>query len=197
MRKLWLIGILTALMPLACKTGRSGADMTDELARLKKEVLDLETEYDRTAEERQDLEVELERTRTVYEEARLALARRDELRAELEAQGYAPTDAEAYAAVAGVAGGQTRREVAVAASGGESGGGSRPEVESPPRPSGRYTGPHTIHIVKKGECLYKIAGYDQYYGDPGRWPVIYEANAYQIKDPHWIFVGQRLQVPTR
>jgi nucleoid-associated protein YgaU len=61
---------------------------------------------------------------------------------------------------------------------------------------GRYAGPHRIHVVVRGEYLYKIAGYAKYFGDPERWSVIYEVNAYQIKDPHWIFIGQRLQVPT-
>jgi nucleoid-associated protein YgaU len=50
--------------------------------------------------------------------------------------------------------------------------------------------------VTPGECLFAIASYDRYYGDGDRWSVIYEANAYQIKDPHWIFAGQQLQIPT-
>ena len=191
-----LLGLVAALVPLSCKTGRSSIDMTSELYRLEKEAADLEREYELMVEERRGLEVELERTRTVYEEARIALARRDELRLQLEALGYSPTDAGAYATVAAAGGdGQVRREVpAVESRGGSGAGGIRePEPAGPAR--GRYTGPHTIHVVAKGEYLFRIAGYERYYGDGNRWPVIFEANAYQIKDPHWIFAGQRLQIP--
>ena len=112
MRKLLLLGLVAALVPLSCKTGRSSIDMTSELYRLEKEAADLEREYELMVEERRGLEVELERTRTVYEEARIALARRDELRLQLEALGYSPTDAGAYATVAAAGGdGQVRREV--------------------------------------------------------------------------------------
>lgn len=193
MRQLLLLGILaTALVLLACNTGRSGADMTDELASLEKEVEDLEQEYSRTLEEREELENELENTRELYEETRSALARRDQLRSELEAMGYSPTEAEV---VAGVVARGEEPDTTVA-----------PSKETPPaKPAreaawrgrgGRYTGPHRIHVVVRGEYLYEIAGYGKYFGNRERWPLIYEVNAYQIKDPHWIFIGQRLQVPT-
>ncbi len=193
MRGCVVIGILAvALAALACKTGRSTADTAGEVARLEKEQVDLETEYDRTVEERERLEKELENTRKLYEEMRSALARRDQLRSELEAMGYSRTEAEVVAG--GVAGGEGP-DTTVA-----------PSKETPPaKPAreaawrgggGRYAGPHRIHVVVRGEYLYKIAGYAKYFGDPERWSVIYEVNAYQIKDPYWIFIGQRLQVPT-
>lgn len=52
-----------------------------------------------------------------------------------------------------------------------------------------------LHIVSKGECLSKIAGYDRYYNDGSFWPYIYINNANDIKDPHWIFEGLQLLIP--
>jgi nucleoid-associated protein YgaU len=198
MRKLLWVALVVASVGLACKTGRSSADMADEVARLEKEAVELEGEYERVGEERRNLEAELERTRAIYENARTALTRRDELRVQLEALGYSPTDAGVYARATMPAGeGQARREPYVPESGrGNADGGER-KTRPADRARGRYNGPHTIHVVKKGEYLFRIAGYNRYYGDGDQWPIIYEANAYQIKDPHWIFVGQRLQIPIR
>jgi nucleoid-associated protein YgaU len=49
------------------------------------------------------------------------------------------------------------------------------------------------HEVKKGETLWKIA--EQYYGDGGLYPKIFEANKDTLKDPNLIKVGQRLRIP--
>lgn len=49
--------------------------------------------------------------------------------------------------------------------------------------------------VVKGECLWKIAGYDKIYADPFQWPLIYKANQAQIKDPDLIHPGQVFQIP--
>lgn len=51
------------------------------------------------------------------------------------------------------------------------------------------------HVVKKGECLWYIAGYEQIYGNPLKWPVIYKANKNKIKDPDLIYPGQVLLIP--
>jgi hypothetical protein len=200
MKKLLIAGIVIgALATAACQTGRSTVRMQDELYGLEKQMEELESEYTRTEDEREALIKQLEGMREDYEATRIAVARRDELRAELEVLGYSPDSAEAYSTVAAGDGGQIRHDVATA----------NPEERNPvktdsgsgeraaPRPTGRYAGPHTIHCVVEGEYLGKIAGYDKYYGNPDEWPVIYEANAYQIHDPHWIFAGQLLQIPTR
>ena len=44
-----------------------------------------------------------------------------------------------------------------------------------------------------GDTLWDLA--DHYYGDPTRWPEIYEANKDKIDDPHWIFPGQVFVIP--
>jgi nucleoid-associated protein YgaU len=53
----------------------------------------------------------------------------------------------------------------------------------------------TSHVVKKGECLWYIAGYEQIYGNPLKWPLIYKANKDKIKDPDLIYPGQVLVIP--
>ncbi len=52
-----------------------------------------------------------------------------------------------------------------------------------------------IYVVKEGDCLWKIAGKDEVYGDPGKWEMIYTANRDVIDDPHTIYPGQILIIP--
>jgi polyhydroxyalkanoate synthesis regulator phasin len=49
--------------------------------------------------------------------------------------------------------------------------------------------------VKKGECLYKISGYEEIYSDPVKWPRIYRANRDKIQDPTLIYPGWVLRIP--
>jgi len=51
------------------------------------------------------------------------------------------------------------------------------------------------HVVVKGECLWKIAGDKNVYGDPYKWPLIYDANKDQIKNPNRIYPKQALKLP--
>ena len=51
-----------------------------------------------------------------------------------------------------------------------------------------------IHVVQKGECLWCISKLPQIYGDPFQWPLIYAANAHQIKDADLIYPGQKLTI---
>ena len=50
-----------------------------------------------------------------------------------------------------------------------------------------------IHTVSAGETLSAIA--DRWYGDPGRFPTIFEANRNQLTDPDVIVPGQALRIP--
>ena len=54
-------------------------------------------------------------------------------------------------------------------------------------------GEPVIHIVKKGESLWKIA--DKHYGDGSKYMVIFEANKPMLSDPDKIYPGQALRIP--
>ncbi|MBN1619152.1 LysM peptidoglycan-binding domain-containing protein [candidate division WOR-3 bacterium] len=49
------------------------------------------------------------------------------------------------------------------------------------------------HIVSPGDCLWNLSHY--YLGNPYKWPMIWEANKPQIRDPHWIYPGQKFLIP--
>jgi nucleoid-associated protein YgaU len=53
------------------------------------------------------------------------------------------------------------------------------------------------YLVQKGDKLRIIAGRKEIYNDPYQWPLLYKANRDQIRDPHVLFVGQRLVVPRK
>ncbi len=50
------------------------------------------------------------------------------------------------------------------------------------------------YAVDKGDNLWKISGKSGIYGNAFQWPMIYKANADQIKDPDLIFPGQSLTI---
>ena len=60
-----------------------------------------------------------------------------------------------------------------------------PKVEAPEKPK--------TYTVKKGDCLWRIAG--RVYGNPLKWPRIYQANKDKIKTPGKIYPGQVLKIP--
>lgn len=51
------------------------------------------------------------------------------------------------------------------------------------------------HTVSEGELLWTIAKRADVYGDPLLWPLLYQANRDQIKDPRKIYAGQTLTIP--
>ncbi|MEL6183960.1 MAG: peptidoglycan-binding protein LysM [Myxococcota bacterium] len=51
----------------------------------------------------------------------------------------------------------------------------------------------TFHTVVRGDTLSKIA--KAVYGDPMKYPVIFEANKPMLKDPDLIYPGQVLRIP--
>ena len=48
------------------------------------------------------------------------------------------------------------------------------------------------HVVKRGDTLWDIA--HAYLGNAFLWPRIYDSNKRIIKDPHWIYPGQRFTI---
>ena len=49
--------------------------------------------------------------------------------------------------------------------------------------------------IQSGECLWIIAGYEDIYSDPIKWPRIYRANTDKILDPEWIYPDTVLVIP--
>ncbi len=50
-----------------------------------------------------------------------------------------------------------------------------------------------FHTVERGDTLSKIS--KEHYGDPNRYPVIFEANKPMLQDPDKIYPGQVLRIP--
>lgn len=51
------------------------------------------------------------------------------------------------------------------------------------------------YTVVRGDNLWDISGKDSIYGNPYQWPLIYKANADQIKDADLIYPGQVFSIP--
>ena len=49
--------------------------------------------------------------------------------------------------------------------------------------------------IVTGECLWVIAGYEDVYSDPVKWPRVFRANTDKIEDPHWIYPDTVLVIP--
>jgi nucleoid-associated protein YgaU len=60
---------------------------------------------------------------------------------------------------------------------------------------GQSSKPRLSYTVSDGELLWTIAKRPDVYGDPLLWPLLYQANRDQIKDPRKIYAGQTLTIP--
>jgi nucleoid-associated protein YgaU len=49
--------------------------------------------------------------------------------------------------------------------------------------------------IEDRDCLWKIAGREEFYGDPYLWPLIWERNKKLIQDPDLIYPGWKLIIP--
>lgn len=68
---------------------------------------------------------------------------------------------------------------------------------APPKPAPKTqpkAAPTTSYNVKEGETLWTISAQPQVYADGLLWPLLYQANRDQIKDPRQIFPGQTLSI---
>ncbi|HCM28711.1 MAG TPA: hypothetical protein DIC34_19625 [Treponema sp.] len=78
-------------------------------------------------------------------------------------------------------------------------------VEPAPVPAAEPASPvlpefYTVRlIVERRDCFWNIAGYPFVYGDPTKWPILYEANKDRIPDsgnPHLILPGEVFVIPS-
>ncbi len=53
----------------------------------------------------------------------------------------------------------------------------------------------SVYEVQRGDYLWKISGMAPIYGAHKFWPLIYDANRNQVRDPDLIYPGQRLTIP--
>ncbi|MEM9423988.1 MAG: hypothetical protein AAF975_04265, partial [Spirochaetota bacterium] len=56
-------------------------------------------------------------------------------------------------------------------------------------------GYYTVRKLKPEDCLWRIAGYSDIYGDPFQWTRIYQRNRHLISNPSLIYPGQRFVIP--
>ncbi|MGK2944999.1 MAG: LysM peptidoglycan-binding domain-containing protein [Desulfuromonadales bacterium] len=74
----------------------------------------------------------------------------------------------------------------------------KPQVQPPPPPPKpapkQKATPLTSYIVSEGETLWTISVQPQVYNEGLLWPLLYQANRDQIKDPRQIFPGQTLSI---
>lgn len=54
-----------------------------------------------------------------------------------------------------------------------------------------------MYEVQRGDSLWNISAKSSVYGNPYHWPLIYRANADQIRDADLIYPGQRLRIELR
>ncbi len=70
-------------------------------------------------------------------------------------------------------------------------------VSPPPKPASKPLAkvePATSYNVGEGETLWTISAKKQVYNEGLLWPLLYQANRDQIKDPRQIFPGQSLSI---
>jgi nucleoid-associated protein YgaU len=71
---------------------------------------------------------------------------------------------------------------------------SKPKPKPEPKPEPKKIEPVSNYDVGEGETLWTIAAQPQVYHEGLLWPLLYQANRDQIKDPRQIFPGQTLSI---
>jgi nucleoid-associated protein YgaU len=50
-------------------------------------------------------------------------------------------------------------------------------------------------VLQYGECLWKLAAYEEIYKDPLKWPRLWRGNKNLIEDPDWVLAGWEIKIP--
>ena len=116
---------------------------------------------------------------------------------ELDASGFVD---KLYKATPVVASGQTRPSSPPPSTEKETSTAPKKPIVSEPKQkteklarSPQASSASTEYTVKAGDTLSHVAL--QYYGNARKWPQIYEANKETMKNPHYLFIGQKIFVP--
>ena len=51
-----------------------------------------------------------------------------------------------------------------------------------------------VHVVKRGDTLWDLA--KAYLKDPFRWPEVFQRNTDIVENPHWIYPGETIRIPS-
>jgi len=49
--------------------------------------------------------------------------------------------------------------------------------------------------IRPGDCLWRLASYEEIYRDPLKWPRIWRSNKDLIEDPDWVIAGWEVTIP--
>jgi len=49
--------------------------------------------------------------------------------------------------------------------------------------------------IRPGDCLWRLASYEEIYKDPLKWPRIWRSNERLIEDPDWVLAGWEVTIP--
>src|SRR5215216_3101891 len=73
---------------------------------------------------------------------------------------------------------------------------TKPSTQKPgPTITSVKAGPNeVVHVVKRGDTLWDLA--KAYLKNPFRWPEVFQRNTDIVENPHWIYPGETIRIPS-